>query len=155
MRPLHRSMLGTQPPGSQRNITTKEISTSMSKLKIHVVRCDNSPAKHSQIVEIELDSKSLPELVLDTIDQEVSANEAKGLHNAAHHVQHGPVTYLQQVNEGGFGVLVGDPDNLQETFFAAGSLVAFIDDEGPGHASKVGPDGVKRTLQILKGHLST
>lgn len=125
----------------------------MSTLKINVVCCDGSPEKLSQIVEIELDSTSLVELVLDTIPQEAEAGEARDLHNAAHHAEHGPVTYLQEVHEGGFSILVGDPENLQETFFGAGSFVAFIDDEGPGHGSKVGPDGVKRTLRVLKGHL--
>ena len=125
----------------------------MSTLKINVVCCDRSAEKLSQIVETELDSTALVELVLDTIPQEAEAGEARDLHNAAHHVEHGPVTYLQEVHEGGFSILVGDPENLQETFFGAGSFVAFIDDEGPGHGSRVGPEGVKRTLRVLKGHL--
>ena len=121
----------------------------MSMLKISV----DSPEKLSQIVESELDSAQLDELVLDTIEQTVAASEAKGLHNAAHHAEHGAVTYLQQVNAGGFSVLFGRPNELQEASFAAGSYVAFIDDQGPGHGSKVGPDGVQRTLRVLKGHL--
>ena len=125
----------------------------MSKLKITVVCCDDTPAKLSQFVESELDSTLLDKLVLDTIEQQVAAHEAKGMHNAAHHAEHGAVTYLQQVNEGGFSVFVGAPDELQDRFFGAGSLVAFIDDQGPGHASKVGPKGVQRTLRVLKGHL--
>ena len=125
----------------------------MSKLKVSVVCCDTSAAKYSQIVEIEIESSVIDERLQETIEQEAAANEARGLHNAAHHAEYGPVTYLQQVNEGGFSIFVGEPDKQQETFFGAGSLVAFIDDEGPGHASKVGPDGVKRTLRILKGHL--
>lgn len=126
----------------------------MSALKINVVCCDGSPQKFSQIVQTELDAALLEKLLLDTVEQEVSAGESRGLHNAAHHAEHGPVTYLQQVHEGGFSILFGDPDNQQETFFGAGSYVAFIDDEGPGHGSKVGPDGVKRTLRVLKGHIS-
>lgn len=125
----------------------------MSTLKINVVCCDDSPEKLSRIVETELDSTSLVERVLDTISQEAAAGEARDLHNAAHHAEHGPVTYLQEVHEGGFSILVGDPENLQETFFGAGSFVAFIDDEGPGHGSRVGPDGVRRTLRVLKDHL--
>ncbi|MCA9141670.1 MAG: hypothetical protein H6821_08765 [Planctomycetaceae bacterium] len=125
----------------------------MSMLKVSVVCCGDSPAKLSRIVTTEFDSASLDELVLDTIEQQLAAGEAKGLHNAAHHAEHGPVTYLQQIHEGGFGVLVGSPDDLQETFFGAGSYIAFIDDAGPGHASKVGPEGVRRTLRVLKGHL--
>ena len=125
----------------------------MSNLKISVVCCDNTPAKLSQIVETEIDSALLDQLTIDTFEQSLAAGEVKGLHNAAHHAVHGPVTYLQQVNEGGFSVLVGPPDNLQERFFSAGTFVAFIDDQGPGHGSKVGPEGVQRTLRVLKGHL--
>ena len=125
----------------------------MSRLKISVVCCDNSPEQLSQIVETEVDSALLDELVLATTEQQLAAGEAKGLHNAAHHEQHGPVTYLQEVHEGGFSIFVGAPESLQETFIGAGSHVAFIDDQGPGHGSKVGPDGVRRTLRVLKGHL--
>lgn len=126
----------------------------MSRLKISVVCCDETSQRHSRIIPSELDSDDLPSLVLETIEQEPAAGEEKGLHNAAHHPEQGPVTYLQRVNSGGFSVFVGDPDNLQETFFGPGSLIAFMDDEGPGHASRVGPDGVQRTLRVLKGHLS-
>jgi hypothetical protein len=126
----------------------------MSALRINVVCCDASPQKFSQIVQAELAPGLLEELLLDTVEQELAAGEARGLHNAAHHAEHGPVTYLQQVHEGGFSILFGDPDNQQETFFGAGSYVAFIDDEGPGHGSRVGPEGVKRTLRVLKGHVS-
>ncbi|MDG1893617.1 MAG: hypothetical protein P8J37_01785 [Fuerstiella sp.] len=126
----------------------------MSMLKISVVCCDNTSENISQIVETEVDSTLLDELVLETTEQQLAAGEEKGLHNAAHHADHGPVTYLQEVHEGGFTVLVGAPDSLQETFIGVGCLVAFIDDEGPGHASKVGTDGVRRTLRVLKGHLA-
>ena len=125
----------------------------ISTFKISVVCCDTSPEKLSQIVESELDSTLRDELILDTIEQVLAAGETKDLHNAAHHEEHGPVTYLQQVHEGGFTVLVGEPGNLKSTFFGAGTHVAFMDDEGPGHGSKVGSEGVKRTLRILKGHL--
>jgi hypothetical protein len=130
-----------------------ESNRRMSQLKISVVCCDDTPEKHSRILETELDSDALDTLVLETTEQELSAGATKELHNAAHHPDHGPVTYLQQVNQGGFFVLVGAPDGLQETLFNAGSWVAFIDDEGPGHGSRVGPDGVQRTLRVLKGHL--
>ncbi|MCA9123106.1 MAG: hypothetical protein H6822_19975 [Planctomycetaceae bacterium] len=125
----------------------------MNTLSVSVVCCDDSEAKLSRIVETDLNAAFLEERVLDTIEQQLPAGEAKGLHNAAHHAEHGPVTYLQQVHEGGFGVLVGSPDNLQEVFFGPGAYVAFIDDEGPGHGSKVGPNGVRRTLRVLKGHI--
>lgn len=125
----------------------------MAQLSVNVVCCEDTAEKHSRIVQANLDSSLLDELLLESAEQEVGPNEARGLHNAAHHAEHGPVTYLQQVNEGGFGVLVGDPENLQEVFFGPGSYVAFIDSEGPGHESKVGPDGVKRTFRMLKGHI--
>ena len=122
-------------------------------LKISVVCCDNTPEKLSRIAETNLDSAMLDELVLDTVEQQLAAGESRGLHNAAHHAEHGPVTYLQQVHDGGFSILFGEPDNLQEAYFAAGSYVAFIDDEGPGHGSKVGSEGVRRTLRVLTGHI--
>lgn len=125
----------------------------MSILKISLVCCDDTPAQLTRIVETELDSALLDKLVVETIEQELEAGVARDLHNAAHHPEHGPVTYFQQVHQGGFSVFVGAADNLQETFFGAGSLVAFIDDQGPGHGSKVGPAGVRRTMRILKGLL--
>lgn len=120
--------------------------------KINVVCCDNSPDKFSQIVEYELDMENVE--VIETIEQQLGPHFPRDLHNAAHHETHGPVTYLQQVNEGGFAVYVGPPDQLTEHFFGPGSLIGFMDDQGPGHGSKVGPDGVKRTLRVLKGHLA-
>ena len=63
------------------------------------------------------------------------------------------MTYLQQVNKGGFAVLVGNPKKLTQRFFEAGTFVGFIDSEGPGHESKVGPKGVERTFRLIKGHL--
>ena len=126
----------------------------MDTKKLYVVCCDTTSNKHSRIVEIELPQSQIDELLLETIEQDVAANEEREMHNAAHHAEHGPVTYLQQVHAGGFSVFVGAEGALAETFFGPGSLIAFMDDEGPGHASKVGPDGVKRTLRVLKGHLA-
>ena len=125
----------------------------MGMLKVSVVCCDDTESHLSQIVEMEIEAAEIEQRVVETVDQRVAANEAREMHNAAHHAEHGPVTYLQQVNEGGFSVLVGEPGNLDETFFGPGSLVGFMDDKGPGHASRVGPDGTQRTLRILKGHL--
>jgi len=133
-----------------RNLKQK---SDMTSFKISVVCCDTSSSQLSQIVDIKIDGPLIEERLLGKADQSLPAGEVKCLHNAAHHSQHGPVTYLQQVNEGGFYVLTGDPENLQETFFGPGSYVAFIDDKGPGHASRVGPDGVKRTFRMLQGHL--
>lgn len=126
----------------------------MDPMKMAVVCCDASPQKLSQIVTIQLDRETLLQRVLDTVDQQLEAGAEREMHNAAHHAEHGPVTYWQQVNEGGFAVFVGEPGKLQEHFFAAGEHVAFMDDQGPGHASKVGPEGVQRTLRVIKGHLA-
>ena len=102
---------------------------------------------------MDVDSSTLDELIIETIEQDLEAGRERGLHNAAHHEVHGPVTYLQHVHSGGFFVTVGHPDHLEETYFGPGSWVAFTDDQGPGHGSRVGPDGVKRTLRVLKGLL--
>lgn len=125
----------------------------MSNLTISVVCCDDTAEKHTQIISLDVDSSVVDEMLVETAEQVLEAGLTRGLHNAAHHDQHGPVTYLQLVHEGGFFVSTGKPDSLTETFFGPGSLVAFTDDEGPGHGSKVGPEGVKRTMRILKGHL--
>ena len=122
-------------------------------MKISVVCCEPTGARYSQIVETSLDPTQLNERVLRKAEQDLAAGEVRELHNAAHDPEHGPVTYLQQVHEGGFSVFVGSPNQLRETFFGPDSWVAFMDDQGPGHGSKVGPDGVRRTLRVLKGHL--
>ena len=125
----------------------------MSSFTVNLVCCDATAEKRSQIVPTLLDQTTLDQRTLQIAEQELPPHEAKGLHNAAVHPEHGPVTYLQHIHEGGFSVFVGDPNHLEETFFGPGSWVAFIDAEGPGHSSKVGPDGVKRTFRMLKGHL--
>ena len=149
----NQSTTQSQRTGRANHLNQRKQSIHDCKLTINVVCCEDSPEKFSQIVQAELDDALLDEPLLESAEQQVAAGEARGLHNAAHHEEHGPVTYLQQVHEGGFTVLFGGPDSQQETFFGAGSYVAFIDDEGPGHGSKVGPEGVKRTLRVLKGHI--
>ena len=126
----------------------------MTMVPVSIICCDTTPDMLSRIVTVEMSRSQIDELVVETIDQNVAAGEEREMHNAAHHAEHGPVTYLQHVKEGGFSVFVGRKEALQETFFGPDSWVAFMDDQGPGHASKVGPDGVKRTLRVLKGHLS-
>lgn len=123
------------------------------QISISVVCCQDTADKHSQIVPLQIDASLLSERLISQADQELPANEAKGLHLAAEHDEHGPVTYVQQVNEGGFFVYVGDPDDLTEHWFGPNTYVAFIDSQGTGHSSKVGPDGCKRTFRMLKGHL--
>ncbi len=120
--------------------------------KIKVICCSDTPEKFSRIVEYDFDLDSAE--VLETIEQQLGPHFPRDMHNAAHHETHGAVTYLQQVNKGGFAVYVGPPDQLTEHFIGEGQMAAFMDDEGPGHGSKVGPDGVQRTMRILKGHLS-
>lgn len=123
-------------------------------IKISVVCCEPTGARHSQIVETSLDPEELNQRILKVVEQVLTAGEERELHNAAHDPEHGPVTYLQQVHEGGFSVFVGPPNQLRETFFGPGSYVGFMDDQGPGHGSKVGPDGVRRTLRVLQGQLA-
>ncbi|MBN8247701.1 MAG: hypothetical protein J0L84_09690 [Verrucomicrobia bacterium] len=125
----------------------------MTRIPVSVVCCEPVEPWHSRIVEISMDSGELDRRVLKSLEQEMPAGAVRELHNAAHDPEHGPVTYVQQVHDGGFAVLVGPPGQLKETFFGPGSYVAFMDDRGPGHGSRVGPQGVRRTLRVLKGHL--
>ena len=124
-------------------------------IQLSLVRCAAGDDKRSEIVPTTLDRAVLRERLISESQQEVAADEAKGLHLAAIDAEHGPVTYLQQINEGGFFVYVGDPSNLEEHWFGAGSWVAFNDHQGSGHASKAGPNGCKRTFRMLRGHLAT
>jgi hypothetical protein len=123
-----------------------------AKVTVSVVHCSGK-RRLSKFTDVTVTMKKIESSCITSAEQKVKANDAKGLHNGALHDEHGKVTYLQQVNKGGFYVLVGDPKKLKEKFFAAGSFVAFIDFEGPGHASRVGPKGVERTFRMLKGHL--
>ena len=90
-------------------------------------RGPNSGRRLSEFVDISLDSSLLEARVIETAVQVLAPNEAKGLHNAAHHPEHGAVTYMQEVTEGGFSVFVGDPKKLEERYFgvrAASSQLA-------------------------------
>ena len=126
----------------------------MDPIPLAVVCCDPAAPHHSRILDTAIPRAEFEARVLRTVEQKLGAGEARELHNAAHDPEHGPVTYVQQVHEGGFSVFAGSPDRLQERFFGPGTYVAFMDDRGPGHASKVGPDGIRRTLRVLKGHLA-
>jgi hypothetical protein len=123
-------------------------------IEISLVRCAETDDKRSEMVSATLDRAVLEERLISECQQELAANEAKGLHLAAENEEHGLVTYLQQVTEGGFFVYVGDPANLEEHWFGEGSWVAFYDHQGIGHASKVGPHGCKRIFRLLRGNLS-
>ncbi|MDA8746564.1 hypothetical protein N9N28_18240 [Rubripirellula amarantea] len=125
----------------------------MVTISVNVICCDDSADKYSQLAVVDMDPAHIDTLVVDTMEQRIEANAERGLHNAAHHDEHGPVTYFQEVHAGGFTVRFGKPDQLQEKFFGPGTYVAFMDDEGTGHGSLVGPEGVRRTLKVLKGHL--
>ncbi len=95
----------------------------------------------------------LEPLVISTEVQELPAGRARGLHLAAADAEHGKVTYLQEILEGGFFVYVGQSDNLQEHWLGPGCWAAFCDHEGTGHASRVGPNGCKRRFRLLRGLL--
>lgn len=129
--------------------------TSMSELiELSLVRCSKTDDKRSEIVPTTLDRVVLEDRLISETVQDLEPNLARGLHLAATHEEHGLVTYLQHVTEGGFFVYVGEPSNLQEHWFGEGSWVAFNDHEGSGHASKVGPEGCKRTFRLLHGNLA-
>ena len=123
-------------------------------IKVSLVRCATMPLKRPEMASATLLPAAIAEKTIATVQQKLNANEAKGLHLAAAHPEHGQVTYLQEVTEGGFFVYVGEPDALQEYWFGVGDWVAFNDDAGSGHASKIGPDGCTRTFRMLRGHLS-
>ena len=125
----------------------------MTSYQITVVHCDDSDARLSRFSDCKISADEIDHRLIETIEQRLDPGVERELHNAAHHEEHGPLTYLQQIQEGGFSVFVGEPGRLQERFFEKGRWVAFIDDQGPGHASKFGPQGVTRTLRVLKGHL--
>ncbi len=122
-------------------------------MEISLVCCDQSPANLSQVVTASLGLAEIESRLLHSEEQNLPADQAKGLHLAAAHETHGEVTYLQEVLEGGFFVYVGEPSALQEHWFGPGSWVAFNDDRGSGHASKVGPQGCKRIFRLLRGQL--
>ena len=126
----------------------------MNPIRISGVCCESKEPHHSQVVEAAIPAAEFESRVLRAAEQTLAAGEARELHNAAHDPEHGPVTYVQQVHTGGFSVFVGPPNQLREKFFGPGTYVGFMDDRGPGHGSKVGPDGIRRTLRVLKGHLA-
>ncbi|MBL9176276.1 MAG: hypothetical protein JNL10_22225 [Verrucomicrobiales bacterium] len=126
----------------------------MNRIPISVVCCEPAEPHYSRIVETTVDAAEFESRVLRTVEQTLAAGEAREMHNAAHDPEHGPVTYVQQVHTGGFSVFVGPPDRLREQYFGPGTYVGFMDDRGPGHASKVGPEGIRRTLRVLRGHLT-
>ena len=130
-----------------------EVTGMTKKISLSLVCCDPSAGDQSRVVKLEIDASLLTDSLISSADQELPADEAKGLHLAADHEEHGEVTYVQQVNEGGFFVYVGNPDNLVEHWFGRGSYVAFNDNRGSGHASKVGPEGCRRTFRMLKGQI--
>lgn len=123
-------------------------------IELSLVRCSNDEKNTSEIVSMSTDLATLEEKLISKDVQELEANLARGLHLAADQPDHGgPVTYVQEILEGGFFVYVGNPDALEEHWFGPGTWVAFNDNQGTGHASKVGPDGCKRMFRMLRGQL--
>jgi hypothetical protein len=123
-------------------------------IELSLVRCAATDDKRAEMIRTTLDPAQIEQQLIHESEQVIEADQAKGLHLAAVDKEHGPVTYLQQVTDGGFFVYVGDPASLEEHWFGEGSWVAFNDHEGTGHASKVGPDGCTRTFRMLRGHLT-
>ena len=152
---------GGLPRGAKKTVKKKQGKTAghtalppalKALINVVVVRTHHkTKRKLSEFVNVVVDSNLLESRLLDTQQQVVPPNEVKGFHNAEPHPEHGAVTYLQQIHQGGFAVRVGDPTKPDERFFGPGCWVAFTDADGPGHASQVGPEGVQRTLRLLKG----
>ncbi len=68
-------------------------------IRVGLVRCSETPLDRSEMVATSLRRSEIEERLISTVQQQVSANEAKGLHLAAAHPDHGRVTYLQEVTE--------------------------------------------------------
>jgi hypothetical protein len=137
---------------AKKQATQKRKAAGSEQIQVVVVRHRfGTKRKLSEFVNVTVNPGHLESRLLHTAEQVVPPNEMKDWHNAVHHEEHGPVTYMQQVHQGGFSVRVGDPKKPDERFFGAGCWVAFIDSEGPGHTSCVGPEGVTRTFRMLKG----
>lgn len=123
------------------------------EIEMSLIRCDGSPAGTSEVVRIKVNWSEIEDRLLSRTEEVLTPGRSRGLHLAADHDQHGPVTYLQHITAGAFFVYVGKPDQLEEHVFLPGDWVGFIDNRGLGHASKVGPDGCTRTFHLLRGQL--
>lgn len=122
-------------------------------LEMSLVRTRSGPDERSEVVSIRVDRGLIQERLISQTEEVLEAGRSRGLHLAADHPLHGPVTYLQHITAGTFYVYVGNPDELEEHVFRPGDWVAFNDNHGLGHASKVGPEGCTRTFHLLRGQL--
>lgn len=122
-------------------------------LSMSLVRSDASEAGTAEIITIEVEVSEIKNRLVSKTAETLPAGRARGLHLAEDHAEYGPVTYLQEITEGSFFVYVGPADELQEHVFRPGDWVGFIDNQGLGHASKVGPEGCSRNFHLLKGQL--
>ena len=137
----------------QRQVKARALQAAVENLTpITVVRFEDTKRKLSIFVDVAVDIQLLQERQLGTETvEELPKDTSHGLRNAAHHPEHGVVTYMQEVQKGGVFVYVNDPKKLQERFFGPGSWVAFQDAKGPGHAQRVGPDGATVRTILIKG----
>ncbi len=123
-------------------------------LEMSLVRARCVPDGRSEIISIRVDRDLIEERLISRTEEVLEPGRSRALHLAADHPLHGPVTYLQHITAGAFFVYVGSPEQLEEHVFGPGDWVAFNDNHGLGHASKVGPDGCTRMFHLLRGQLS-
>ena len=137
----------------QRQVKPRALHAAIEKLTpVAVVRYEDTKRKLSVIVDVAVDLQLLEERQLGTETvEELPKDASHGMRNAVHHLEHGVVTYMQQVVAGGVFVYVNDPKKPQERFFGPGSWVAFQDAKGPGHAQRVGPGGATVRTLLIKG----
>jgi hypothetical protein len=122
-------------------------------LEMSLVRTQSAPEGRSEMVSIQVDRALIEERLISRTEEVLEAGRSRDLHLAADHPTHGPVTYLQHITAGTFFVYVGSPEQLDEHVFGPGDWVAFNDNHGLGHASKVGPEGCTRMFHLLRGQL--
>ncbi len=122
---------------------------------IDLVRWDGSEVGTAEIVRMEVSLVEIEARLISKTEETLPAGRARGLHLAEDHPEHGAVTYLQEILEGEFFVYVGPSNNLQEHVYRAGDWVGFIDNQGLGHASRVGNTGCTRRFHFLKGQIGT
>ena len=126
----------------------------MESRVIYLIRWDGSEAGTAEVVRMEVEQSEIESRMISRTEETLPAGRARGLHLAENHPEHGPVTYLQEILSGEFFVYVGQPDNLQEHVFREGDWAGFIDNQGLGHASRVGDNGCSRRFHFLRGQIS-
>ena len=126
----------------------------MKTRMIRLVRHDGSDAGTAEIVTMMVAHDEIEQRLISRTEETLPAGRARGLHLAENHPEYGAVTYLQEILDGEFYVYVGTQENLDEHRFTAGDWVGFIDNDGLGHASRVGDSGCTRRFHFLRGQIT-